>query len=427
MKRAHHHRLLKPTAFAVALSATLGLMSPTWAAGPPGAQFQLNPPGTAAGAPAIGRSGHGEFVASWGVSGGGLVARLFAADGTPLGEPFTVKPVDGQFPGELHAAMNSAGAFAVSWQQRAADGSQRIIARSYAVGGTPRAEVVAAEIRGLSYLGSDVAIDDDGDLVLAWREVRDVAIGIPLTPYSSIGLGSSVVKARRFRADGSAIGGTARLSTSFTDPVPVLGIFDTVPPAVASDADGNSVVVWSTRDGLGPNGVFGRALSAGGVPLGIAFRVDARASEGAYGPSIAMDDDGDFLVSWTGLHRTGGNSFSGYDVLARRYTARRFGGPVIAVGDFVSTGGRANVDMNASGQAVVSWAGTSSNGCCVPPLLIVQPLDRDGSRIGGNLIVSDRFTSGSDVGIDDNGGFVIGWGSVGESPNVANARLYPPQ
>src|SRR5262249_4193035 len=66
----------------------------------------------------------------------------------------------------------------------------------------------------------------------------------------------------------------------------------------ASDASGNFVVVWA-GDGQGGDGsdIYAQLYSAAGVALGTAFRVNTATADSQEQPAVAMDADGDFVVT----------------------------------------------------------------------------------------------------------------------------------
>src|SRR5688572_28760227 len=71
--------------------------------------------------------------------------------------------------------------------------------------------------------------------------------------------------------------------------------------AVAADNNGNFVVVWQSaaQEGTGSSdGIFARRYNAAGVPQGDEFQVNQFTTGSQQTPTIAMDDDGDFVVAW---------------------------------------------------------------------------------------------------------------------------------
>jgi hypothetical protein len=124
-------------------------------------------------------------------------------------------------------------------------------------------------------------------------------------------------------------------------------------PRVASDADGDFVVVWLQRAAgadFDDTHVHAQRFSTLGVARGAAFRVDAwRATDAA----VAMDADGDFVVAWTGEPQPD---------QGRRVFARLFGADGIARGpefevDAGGTGGALHVAaaMDVDGDFVLAW------------------------------------------------------------------------
>src|SRR4051812_48545164 len=96
-------------------------------------------------------------------------------------------------------------------------------------------------------------------------------------------------------------------------------------PAVAVDARGDLVVVWASNGntGAGANqdasglGVYARRYDAAGTPLGGEFRVNTYTTGDQSQPAVAVDADGDFIVTWTSLGQEGDVG----GVYAQRYTA----------------------------------------------------------------------------------------------------------
>ncbi len=87
--------------------------------------------------------------------------------------------------------------------------------------------------------------------------------------------------------------------------------------ATAADANGNFVVVWQSagQDGSGL-GIFARLFNAQGDPQGNEIPVTNTTVSDQANPSVAMDADGDFVVAWQGT--TADNSD---DIFVRRFDA----------------------------------------------------------------------------------------------------------
>ncbi|MEM6783594.1 MAG: hypothetical protein AAF624_07655 [Bacteroidota bacterium] len=88
--------------------------------------------------------------------------------------------------------------------------------------------------------------------------------------------------------------------------------------SVAMDADGDFVIAWMSlgQDG-DESGVFAQRFVADGTPQGNEFQVSGFTKGDQFGPSVAMDADGDFVIVWEGAYAS--NSLT--DVYAQRYDA----------------------------------------------------------------------------------------------------------
>src|SRR5687767_8247546 len=131
---------------------------------------------------------------------------------------------------------------------------------------------------------------------------------------------------------------------------------DQFQPSVAADAEGNFVVAWRSfgQDGSG-SGVYARRYSAAGDAVGEEFRVNTFTTGIQSDPSVAVEPDGDFVIAWESLHQEG--SSSSYEVYAQRYTAA--GDPVGGEFRVNATTEDALLDpevaVDADGDFVVTW------------------------------------------------------------------------
>src|SRR5438128_548898 len=87
--------------------------------------------------------------------------------------------------------------------------------------------------------------------------------------------------------------------------------------AVAVDASGNSIVVWSGVGTGDVDGIFGRRYDSAGNSIGSAFRVNTTTAGAQTSAAVATDDAGDFVVVWASQGQDG----SGFGVYAQRFSA----------------------------------------------------------------------------------------------------------
>ena len=89
-------------------------------------------------------------------------------------------------------------------------------------------------------------------------------------------------------------------------------------PSIAMDEDGDFVITWSSlsQDGSG-YGVYGQRFNAAGAPRGEEFQVNVTTAGNQNFSAVATDADGDFVVTWTGSDQDGDRT----GIFARRYDA----------------------------------------------------------------------------------------------------------
>jgi hypothetical protein len=89
--------------------------------------------------------------------------------------------------------------------------------------------------------------------------------------------------------------------------------------AVAMADDGRFVVVWDGEGAGDVGGVFAQRFDAAGLPAGSEFRVNVHTYQTQSRPSVASDPDGNFVVVWTDDNPPGANTTQ--SIMARRYDA----------------------------------------------------------------------------------------------------------
>ena len=318
------------------------------AAVPQGGEFRVNTHTTDfQGSPSVAMDDHGNFVVVWESasqdgSGLGVYAQRFSSTGAPLGGEFRVNTFTSNAQRWPEVAMDALGNFVVTWTGNGQDGSgYGVYARRYSAAGT----ALGGEFRANSYTTafqslSDVAMDSSGDFVIAWHS------------YGQDGSGTGVY-AQRYNAAGSPQGGEFRANTYTTQGQAI--------PAVAMDAGGDFVVAWQSRDQDGNfDGVYVQRYNALGVPQGSEFRANTQTADTQRDVSVAMDGDGDFLVTWSSQAQDG----SAYGVYAQRYTAAGAAqGGEFRVNTFTSGDQRIpGVALDFDGDAVIAWESREQDG-----------------------------------------------------------------
>ncbi len=151
---------------------------------------------------------------------------------------------------------------------------------------------LGSEFRVNTFIGADqfqpaTAVGADGDFVVVWSDQAQADAGFDIHFA-----GSSSAGVRLF--------GEFEVVNSYTGSVQI-------EPAVAAEADGDFVVVWTSyfQEGYA-SGIFAQRFSSQGVPLAIEFQVNAYTVDYQLLPAVAIDAEGRYRAQtraqapWTG-------------------------------------------------------------------------------------------------------------------------------
>lgn len=251
---------------------------------PNGSEFPVNSYTTLAqGIPVVAADGAGNFVVTWTSyqqdgNGAGVFAQRYVS-GVPQGE-FQVNTFTTGDQKGVGIAADPGGDTAVVWWSVGQDGSGAgIVTRRFDGTGLPvlGEQPVNAFTTGTQWFPAVAALGG-GEFVVAWES------------SGQDGSGYGIV-ARRLDASGVPVGSEIPVNSFTTG--------EQSRPAVAADPAGGFVVVWTStgQDGSG-DGVFGRSFDAAGLPQGSDFRINQQTLGGQREPAIAGDAGGGYLVTW---------------------------------------------------------------------------------------------------------------------------------
>ena len=241
------------------------------------------------------------------------------------------------------------------------------------------------------------------------------ALGEGLGPISFVAVAAwlVVVTADAATAQATAIGAEFQVNTYTLE--------RQEQPAVAVDADGGFVVVWSSggvngQDGAG-YGIFGRRFNSSGAPLAVEFQVNSYTSVFQQFPSIAMAADGRFVVAWDSLRDGGGDGiFARHFDAAGTPLAAEFQVNVYTYADQENS----SIAMDDDGNFIVVWDSERQE----DPVSGLGVFGRRFDTAGNPLAVEfqvNTFTPGNQyeprAAADDDGDFVVVWWSFGQDGN----------
>ncbi len=374
---------------------------------PLGSEFQANTYTTAAqSVSAVGSSGDGSFVVVWQSdtqdgSRFGIFGQRFDGSGTKVGGEFQVNSYStgNQVSPAIAVAPN--GDFVVVWQTFVppADGSphNNIFGQRFQVLLSGDVAKIGSEFQVSAGTTADgqispsVAMDSAGNFVVVW------GMSTETFQYQTLG--------QRFNGSGAKVGAVFPVNSSTTA--------HGGRSRIALDRAGNFVVAW---DRYGPDGsdygVFAQRFTASGVKSGPEFPVNTSTTGAQAHPSVAADPAGNFVVVW--------DSRAGYglpsDVVGQRFNSsgEKVGGefPV----NSYDTGDQRSpkVALDQFGNFLVSWSSEGQDGSMAG--IFGQHFDRHGQALGQEFPVNTHTTLRQDLSTvaSDGVGFVVTWSSYQE-------------
>jgi hypothetical protein len=190
-------------------------------------------------------------------------------------------------------------------------------------------------------------------------------------------------------------------------------------PSVAMDSDGDFVITWQSnlQDGAnygGNYGIYAQRYNASGVPQGAEFLVNTYTTTQQTVPVVAMDSAGDFVIAWASNNQDSSST----GVYAQRFN--NTGAPQGAefkVNTFVANHQRfPSIAMDSSGNFIIAWTSTSQD---APGGygIYAQRYNASGVPQGAEFPVNTYTTShqrDSSIAMDSSGNFLISWHSYGQ-------------
>jgi hypothetical protein len=350
----------------------------------------------------------------------GLVSLLGSSRQTeaqvlPLGGQLEVNTYTTGTQSLVAAAAHSAGGFVIVWQSVGSDGSDTgsysIQGQRYGVNGAP----AGGQFQVNTYTTNGqhqpaVAVDGTGGFIVVWTSFGAASD----TDFAS-------VQAQRYDASGAPVGGQFQVNTYTTG--------TQVDPDVAIDGAGNFVVTWASSGSAGTDasslGVQARLYDASAAPLGPEFQVNSYTTDIQHAPAVATDAAGNFVVVWTS--RAG----DGTDTFVESIQAQRFDAAGTPLGsqfqvNTYTTNHQDGPDVvsDPAGNFVALWSSAGGSGTDpVSRSVQGQRYDASGAPVGGEFQVNTYTTGGQYVGgvaTDGAGNFLVVWSSNGSAESDAD-------
>ena len=296
--------------------------------------------------PSVAMDANGDFVVAWEVLNTstylyGIQAQRYNLAGTAQGSTISIgsgssQSTAAEFP---KVAMDSTGDFAIAYQGYD-ESSLGVFAQRYNASGVAQGSTIAVNSNTTgSQNAPSIAMDSSGNFVIAFDDDgQATAIG---------------VYAQRYNASGVAQGGNVAISTIASTP----GVSPPANPSVAIEPTGQYVIAWqytqtASGTGNGDQTIAARAFAANGTASTGIIAVSTPQNEAQDDAAVAIDDEGDFVVTWA----------AGSTIMAQRFNASgtaigaNGGGsqfqPSTQTGDTQNT---PNVASDPYGDTVIVW------------------------------------------------------------------------
>jgi hypothetical protein len=335
--------------------------------------------------------GAGNFVVAWthGLSTApgsyDIYARRYNASGTALADEFMVNDVTSGPQSQVapSVAMDTDGDFVVAWQDAGPGAANTdVFARTFNQAGTGGTQFMVNQLTTSAQRAPAVGVDSGGNFVVAWES--------NLQDGSFYG-----VYARRYAAAGTPLGDEFRVNATTFEQQRL--------PAVAVDDSGDFTITWASRsqDGSG-YGIYAQCYNAAGTAQGTEFRVNTFTTGAQFSPSIAFDSDGEFVVSWQGdSQETGVGAAAG--IFAQRYSTAPGGGPTVDSFTFI---------WQDAPQRIVVTFSTNVQASLAPDDMVLENLTTMATIPSGNVALSSYDT------VTNTATFTFpGYGPIGALPD----------
>jgi hypothetical protein len=190
-------------------------------------------------------------------------------------------------------------------------------------------------------LATAVASDASGRFVVLWTSLGAIGVGQDGDNHGVFG--------QRFDADGTPLGAEFQVNVHTTHAQS--------DSAAAIGPAGNFVVVWASFGGQDGDsgGIFGRQFDASGSPVGGEFQVNQYTTGNQFGPAIAADAAGNFVIAWTSLGPA-------LQIRARRFDSELVPGIETPLNSSVGTRDAPALAMNPDGTFTAAWNSFGQDG-----------------------------------------------------------------
>ncbi len=348
-----------------------------------------------------------------------LTASVSSAQLPPLGNEFQVNTFTLGFQEDADVACTSDGSSVSAFEGRPSVNDHNAAATIYAQRFDPDGMRLGAPIEvpiggscGPTRFNTSICRDTNGNTVEVYSTFPD-----------------GDLRGQRFDATGGALGSELQIAPGNG---PIYGsLFNG--HDVGCEDNGDFVVVWQDLDFANHSvQLSGRRYASAGIPLGSKLQISSYTVYPLL-PSVAADDDGDFVVAWTaGQYYVGDNDGDQLGIFARRFNSAG-----------MALGAHFQVNTHTTGDQFLSRVATDGDGdfVIVWRSSAYGSAGQDGSFSGvfGRRFASNGTAQGSEfqvntytvddqdlpsVASDQMGNFVVVWTSFSSTQDGSNSGIF---
>jgi len=290
-------------------------------------------------------------------------------------------------------AVTEQGDFVIVWKDKR-NARVDIYAQRYSSNGYPISENfkvndgLGAQMDFYNHFVPSIAIDFEGNFIISWLEARD---------------GISNIYGQRFNEDGIKSG--ANFIINDED-----GSNPSGPPTIGMNKDGQIVITWSDhRNSFGTPDIYAQRYTIDGNKIGENFQVNDETSSSSmqFEPNVCIDTNGNFNIVWSDGRN--GN----FEIYAQRFTseANKIEENFLVNDDIDSEvqHSRPAISFDNDDNFLIIWDDFRNGNCDI----YMQRYDYSGEKEGNNVLVNDD-TGGAlqaypSIAIDANGNSIITW------------------
>lgn len=365
-------------------------------------------------APALATDPLGNALVVWqskDASGFGIFGQWFTETGVKLGDEFQINTFTGSDQTNPSVAIDENGRAIVVWQSYGQDGDALGVyftSLDPVADGVPdvipRGDVALSVLNAGDQQAPRVAAaawdnhQENNRFMVAWQGPGPVEEGEETEA-------SVEIFARQLSAAGELVGDEFIVNSILEH--------DQILPALGLDSDGNAVFVWQAEGQQGSGSdVFGRRMNSDGSWASVDSRINTTKTRPQRLPSVAVDGDGAYLVTWQSQHQDGYS----WGIYRQAYDAAGtpVGGEVIVNHRVEGPQTAPTASGNTNGNAVVVWLGNSATH---QPSIFAHLFDLPNIEIAGEMILTSYvgLESGSPAAaMDYRRQSVVAWESYAE-------------